>query len=138
MLTADVFIFTDIDECLQVPEICELGSCTNIGGGGFYTCACPPGTISTGTNTDNSLRCIGKLVASFDIYYFLFFPKILMSVQWNLMCVDHWEHAPTMMVVHSMSVTVKMELKPVELETLSLVLVGLPTMHTLVGSESLY
>ena len=121
-----------------MPEICELGSCTNIGGGGFYTCTCPPGTISTGTNTDNSLRCIGKLVASFDIYYSSFFPKILMSVQWNLMCVDHWEHAPTMMVVHSMSVTVKMELRPVELETLSLVLVGLPITHTLVGSESLY
>ena len=75
MLTADVFIFTDIDECLQMPEICELGSCTNIGGGGFYTCTCPPGTISTGTNTDNSLRCIGKLVASFDIYYSSFFSQ---------------------------------------------------------------
>ena len=85
-------LFTDIDECLQVPEICELGSCTNIGGGGLYTCACPPGTISTGTNTDNSLRCIGKLVAGFDIYHSFIFPKILMSVQWNLMCVDHWEH----------------------------------------------
>ena len=76
VLTPDVIILlTDIDECLQVPEICELGSCTNIGGGGFYTCTCPPGTISSGTNTDNSLRCIGKLVASFDIYYSSLFPR---------------------------------------------------------------
>ena len=49
------------------------------------------------------------------------------------MCVDHWEHAPTMMTVHSMSVTVKMELRPVELETLSLVLVCLPITHTFIS-----
>ena len=44
------------------------------------------------------------------------------------------EHAPTMMVVYSMSVTVEMELRPVELETLSLVLVSLPITHIGIGN----
>ena len=41
-----------------------------------------------------------------------------------------------MMMVHSMSVTVEMELKPVELETLSLVLVSVPITHIGIGNTS--
>ena len=51
-------IFLDVNECLQ-PNICGLGTCSNIGNGGFYDCNCPPGSQETGSNTDGSLTCVG-------------------------------------------------------------------------------
>ena len=34
-------MFSDIDECLEVPNICKGGQCKNTFGS--YLCECPPG-----------------------------------------------------------------------------------------------
>ena len=54
-----ILLQPDIDECTQNPGICGLGTCNN-NNGGFYDCDCPGGTMTTGSNSDNSLTCVGK------------------------------------------------------------------------------
>ena len=45
----------DIDECVEVPEICKNGQCQNTFGS--YICICPPGY-----RLDHSLQeCVGKI-----------------------------------------------------------------------------
>ena len=53
--------YPDINECTQNPEICGLGTCANNDDGTFYECICQDGAMTTGTNTNGSLTCVGRL-----------------------------------------------------------------------------
>ena len=55
---ASVF-FQDVDECSDI-STCGLGVCIN-NFGAFYQCVCLPGAVITGTNTDSTLKCVGKI-----------------------------------------------------------------------------
>ena len=50
----------DINECLRNSTICGLGTCTNNDGGLFYECDCQDGAVTTGSNSDGSLTCVGE------------------------------------------------------------------------------
>ena len=54
------YLFSDVNECTQNPNICGLGTCSNNGNGNFYECSCQGGAMLTGTNVDGSLTCIGR------------------------------------------------------------------------------
>ena len=72
----------DINECMQTPGICGLGTCSNNDNGMFYECTCQNGTLITGTNTDGTLTCIGMLVATASV------KKLLFVALWNHMYID--------------------------------------------------
>ena len=59
-----LFLLSDINECTSTPNICGLGTCSNIIGGGFYECTCQNGAMLTGTNSDGTLTCSGKYTLS--------------------------------------------------------------------------
>ena len=50
----------DIDECMESPGICGVGTCNNLPVGQYYECSCPDGTMMTGSASDNTLTCTGK------------------------------------------------------------------------------
>ena len=55
------FIPKDFDECSVEPDVCgSLGTCTNNDGGLFYECDCRDGAVTTGSNSDGSLTCVGE------------------------------------------------------------------------------
>lgn len=49
-------IFLDVPECIEVPDICGPGNCTNTVGG--YACICPSGYIPA----NRARECKGILV----------------------------------------------------------------------------
>ena len=55
-----LFLYLDINECSESPDICGLGTCTNNGDGTFYQCDCQDGAMLTGTSSDGSLTCVGE------------------------------------------------------------------------------
>lgn len=55
----------DIDECVEDPEICALGTCSNTPGS--FICLCPEGFIVSSTGK----RCQGKLVYYLQLVFCL-------------------------------------------------------------------
>ena len=50
---------SDINECVDNPNICGPGECIDQGNGDFYSCNCPPGSVSNGGDpSTGALTCI--------------------------------------------------------------------------------
>ena len=74
----------------------------------YYECECQDGAMTTGSG--GNVTCVGKVYRQhFLLIILCFLSKILMSVKRILISVV-WEHVVIMMMEHSMSVNVKMEL----------------------------
>ena len=50
----------DINECMQTPDICGLGTCSNNDNGMFYECTCQDGATTIGNSSDGTLMCVGR------------------------------------------------------------------------------
>uniref|UniRef100_A0A8C4TFG9 Fibrillin-1-like n=1 Tax=Erpetoichthys calabaricus TaxID=27687 RepID=A0A8C4TFG9_ERPCA len=57
LLTAFSVSFADVDECLAVPSVCDVGECSNTIGS--YVCNCPQGYYSLLTGPDASVDARG-------------------------------------------------------------------------------
>ena len=51
-----LFTFTDIDECILNPNLCENGECFNYQGG--YRCTCLMGFVPT----EDEKACVGEFL----------------------------------------------------------------------------
>ena len=65
-ITKTHIYLSDIDECSENEDICGLGTCSNNDDGTFYECTCQDGAKLNGSNSDNSLTCVGMSQFSFN------------------------------------------------------------------------